>query len=74
MYSQDRTIVGLLGAYPSVSTAPPIMIDVLEKVFKDQVATPAWQEKTGATFPSHRPHLLATLVVLTVMAKEWRFG
>jgi malate dehydrogenase (quinone) len=53
VYSQDRTIAGLLGASPGASTAPPIMIDVLEKAFKDKVATPAWQEKMRQIVPSY---------------------
>ncbi|KMY65224.1 malate:quinone oxidoreductase, partial [Desulfocarbo indianensis] len=40
--SKDGTIAGLLGASPGASTAAPIMLSVLEKVFKDKVATPAW--------------------------------
>ena len=40
--SQDGSIAGLLGASPGASTAPPIMIGLMEKVFKDKVATPEW--------------------------------
>ncbi len=43
--SVDGTIAGLLGVSPGVSTAAPIMLTVLQKVFKDKVASPAWQEK-----------------------------
>nr|BFE97394.1 malate dehydrogenase (quinone) [Pseudomonas brassicacearum subsp. brassicacearum] len=55
--SQDGSIAGLLGASPGASTAAPIMLTVLEKVFKDKVASPAWQEKNctrscRATAPS----------------------
>ena len=53
VYSQDRSIAGLLGASPGASTAAPIMIDVLEKAFKAQVATPAWQEKMRQIVPSY---------------------
>jgi malate dehydrogenase (quinone) len=42
--AQDGTIAGLLGASPGASTAAPIMLSVLQKVFKDKVATPEWQE------------------------------
>jgi malate dehydrogenase (quinone) len=51
--SQDGTIAGLLGASPGASTAAPIMLTVLEKVFKDKVATPAWQEKLHQIVPSY---------------------
>ena len=55
--SQDGSIAGLLGASPGASTAAPIMLSVLEKVFKDKVATPAWQEKLHQIVPSYGPKL-----------------
>ena len=51
--SQDKSIAGLLGASPGASTAAPIMLGVLEKVFADKVATPAWQEKLHQIVPSY---------------------
>ncbi|ROM94635.1 malate dehydrogenase (quinone) [Pseudomonas brassicacearum] len=51
--SQDGSIAGLLGASPGASTAAPIMLGVLEKIFKDKVATPAWQEKLHQIIPSY---------------------
>jgi malate dehydrogenase (quinone) len=55
--SQDGTIAGLLGASPGASTAAPIMLEVLNKVFKDKVATPAWQDKFREIVPSYGTHL-----------------
>ncbi|BAP45668.1 malate:quinone oxidoreductase [Pseudomonas sp. StFLB209] len=55
--SADRSIAGLLGASPGASTAPPIMLDLLGKVFKDQLATPAWQGKIRQIIPSYGFHL-----------------
>ncbi|QEI05440.1 malate dehydrogenase (quinone) [Pigmentiphaga aceris] len=55
--SQDKSIAGLLGASPGASTAAPIMLSVLEKVFKDKVATPAWQEKIRQIVPSYSTKL-----------------
>jgi len=55
--SADGSIAGLLGASPGASTAAPIMLTVLEKVFKDKVATPAWQEKLHQIVPSYGTHL-----------------
>ncbi|MBF7140821.1 MULTISPECIES: malate dehydrogenase (quinone) [Pseudomonas] len=55
--SADGTMSGLLGASPGASTAAPIMLNVLEKVFKDKVATPAWQEKIRQIVPSYGTHL-----------------
>ncbi|AYG46199.1 malate dehydrogenase (quinone) [Pseudomonas sp. Leaf58] len=51
--SQDRTIAGLLGASPGASTAAPIMLNVLETVFKEKVATPEWQAKIKQIVPSY---------------------
>ena len=51
--SKDGSIAGLLGASPGASTAPPIMLDVLNKVFKDKVATPEWQAKIKQIIPSY---------------------
>ncbi|EJL03430.1 MULTISPECIES: malate dehydrogenase (quinone) [Pseudomonas] len=55
--SQDGSIAGLLGASPGASTAAPIMLDVMQKVFKDKVASPAWQEKIRQIVPSYGTHL-----------------
>lgn len=51
--SQDASIAGLLGASPGASTAAPIMLTVLEKAFKDKVATPEWQAKIRQIVPSY---------------------
>ena len=51
--SQDRTVAALLGASPGASTAAPIMLTVLEKVFKEKVATPEWQGKIRQIVPSY---------------------
>ena len=51
--SADASIAGLLGASPGASTAAPIMLTVLEKVFKDKVATPEWQAKIRQIVPSY---------------------
>nr|MDK7212925.1 malate:quinone oxidoreductase [Gardnerella vaginalis] len=37
---QQGTIAALLGASPGASTAAPIMLDLLEKVFGDRVSSP----------------------------------
>ena len=51
--AQDGSIAGLLGASPGASTAAPIMLDVLKRVFKDKVATPAWQARIREIVPSY---------------------
>ncbi|KVE32671.1 malate dehydrogenase (quinone) [Burkholderia sp. TSV86] len=51
--AKDGSIAGLLGASPGASTAAPIMLSLLQKVFKDKVATPAWQDKLRQIVPSY---------------------
>lgn len=51
--SKDGSIAGLLGASPGASTAPPIMLEVLNKVFKDKVASAEWQAKIKQIIPSY---------------------
>ncbi len=51
--SKDGSIAGLLGASPGASTAAPIMLHVLETIFKDKVATPAWKSKIQMIIPSY---------------------
>jgi malate dehydrogenase (quinone) len=55
--SQDGSIAGLLGASPGASTAAPIMLDVMQRVFKDKVNSPAWQEKLRQIIPSYGTRL-----------------
>lgn len=49
----DGSLAALLGASPGASTAAPIMLDLIGKVFKEQVATPAWQAKLKEIVPSY---------------------
>ena len=51
--SADGTITALLGASPGASTAAPIMLDVLKKVFAERLATPEWQAKVKTMVPSY---------------------
>lgn len=51
--SADGSIAALLGASPGASTAAPIMLNVLEKTFKDKVQTPEWQAKLKEIIPSY---------------------
>jgi malate dehydrogenase (quinone) len=48
--AKDGTIAGLLGASPGASTAPPIMLEVLERCFTDRWAD--WQPTLQAMVPS----------------------
>src|SRR5471030_3106539 len=55
--AKDGSITALLGASPGASTAAPIMLHLMEKVFKDKVATPAWQAKLKEIIPSYGTQL-----------------
>ncbi|MDZ5436235.1 malate dehydrogenase (quinone) [Pseudomonas fluorescens] len=68
--SADGSIAGLLGASPGASTAAPIMLTVIQKVFKDKVATPAWQEKLHQIVPSYGTQLNSDPVKV---AEEWAY-
>ncbi|MTW56536.1 malate dehydrogenase (quinone) [Citrobacter sp. JL976] len=50
---KEGTIAALLGASPGASTAAPIMLHLMEKVFKDKVASPEWQTKLKTIIPSY---------------------
>ncbi len=68
--SEDRSIAGLLGASPGASTAAPIMLGVLEKVFQDKVATPEWQAKIRQIVPSYGTKLNDSP---DRVAEEWNY-
>jgi len=48
--AKDGTIAGLLGASPGASTAPSIMLDVLERCFPNEF--PEWQPSLSQLVPS----------------------
>ncbi|HEM8585825.1 TPA: malate dehydrogenase (quinone) [Citrobacter koseri] len=50
---KDGTIAALLGASPGASTAAPIMLHLMEKVFKEKLASPEWQAKLKTIVPSY---------------------
>ena len=50
---KEGTVAALLGASPGASTAAPIMLHLMETVFKDKVNTPQWQAKLKTIIPSY---------------------
>jgi len=50
---KEGTVAALLGASPGASTAAPIMLHLMETVFKDKVNTPQWQAKLKMIIPSY---------------------
>jgi malate dehydrogenase (quinone) len=50
--ASDGSIAALLGASPGASTAVSIMINLLDRCFKDKMQTPAWRSKLKEMIPS----------------------
>ncbi|MCZ3382119.1 malate dehydrogenase (quinone) [Kosakonia sp. SOY2] len=50
---QQKTISALLGASPGASTAAPITLNVLKKMFPEQFNSPQWQSKIRDIVPSY---------------------
>lgn len=50
--SEDGTLSTLLGASPGASTAPPIMLNLLTRVFPERVESPEWQARLKEIIPS----------------------
>lgn len=55
--SADGTIAALLGASPGASTTISIMLTLMQKCFKDQMNSAAWQDKIKALIPSYGQQL-----------------
>lgn len=49
----DGSIAALLGASPGASTSVPIMVQLIERCFKDNAKTPEWQAKLKQMIPSY---------------------
>lgn len=57
--AKDGSIAALLGASPGASTAAPIMLEVLQKVFAERVKSAEWQDKIRKIVPSYGTKLNA---------------
>ncbi|MGE6607152.1 malate dehydrogenase (quinone) [Halomonas sp. NPDC076908] len=55
--AEDGSIAALLGASPGASTAPSIMLNLLDRVFPEQVASARWQETLTQIVPSYGQRL-----------------
>ena len=56
--AKDGTLAALLGASPGASTAAQAMLDVLQRCFKDQLASPEWQTRIRELVPSYGQSLV----------------
>ena len=50
--SKDGSLAALLGASPGASTAVTIMLEVLQRCFKERLASASWNERLQALLPS----------------------
>jgi malate dehydrogenase (quinone) len=63
----DGSLAVLLGASPGASTAVSIMTDLVDRCFKEELATPEWQAKMKMMIPSYgqtlndKPELLSQI-------------
>ncbi|MCZ4242612.1 malate:quinone oxidoreductase [Pedobacter punctiformis] len=64
----DGSIAALLGASPGASTAVSIMLDLLNRCFKEDLETPEWQAKIKEMIPTYGQ----TLADNAVLCKETR--
>ena len=60
----DGSIAALLGASPGASTAVSIMLQLLQRCFKDRFDTPEWQAKIKQMIPSFGKSLSKDAVLL----------
>ncbi|MFH7827782.1 malate dehydrogenase (quinone) [Kluyvera chengduensis] len=60
---QQRTISALLGASPGASTAAPITLNVIKKLFPEQFNSPEWQSKIRGIVPSFGQNLNGNVVL-----------
>ncbi len=61
----EGTIAALLGASPGASTAPSIMLRLIEEVFPEQVKSEAWQSKLRELVPSYGQALASNPTLLS---------
>ncbi|WP_099319541.1 malate dehydrogenase (quinone) [Erwinia amylovora] len=54
---RQKTIAALLGASPGASTAAPISLNVIKKLFPEEFNSPEWQSKIRAIVPSYGQQL-----------------
>lgn len=66
----DGSVAALLGASPGASTSVSIMIDLLNKCFKKEMNSEAWQAKLQEMIPSYGKKL-SNDPILTQQVRRW---
>jgi len=67
---QDAHLIALLGASPGASTAVKVALDILEKAFKQQLKSQAWQAKLRDIIPSYGQKLAKQPELLELVRKR----
>ena len=68
--ASDGSLAALLGASPGASVSVQAMLDVLEKCFKNEMASEAWQEKLKQAIPSFGESLIENAELLKKVRQE----
>lgn len=66
----DGSVAALLGASPGASTSVSIMLDLLNKCFKTEMKSEAWQTKLQEMIPSYGKKL-SNDPILTQQVRRW---
>jgi malate dehydrogenase (quinone) len=66
----DGSIAALLGASPGASTAVSIMLELLQRCFKEELATPEWKNKLTQMIPSYGQKLAENPTLLE-QVRDW---
>jgi len=53
IHTRDGTLAGLLGASPGASILVPIILEIVEECFAEQLATKEWQDRIRKIIPSY---------------------
>ena len=53
IHTNDGSLAGLLGASPGASILVPIILEIIEECFAEQLATKEWQERIRKIIPSY---------------------
>ncbi len=56
--ASDGSLAALMGASPGASTAVSIMLEILDKCWREQMASDSWQKRLREIFPSYEMDLL----------------
>lgn len=68
--SDDGSLAALLGASPGASVSVQAMLDLLEKCFKDQMASKEWQSSLKTAIPSLGESLIENADLLKKVRQE----